>query len=111
MTRTLEQIFQEIDEWGYRVNNCFQLDNRRWRVNLHLPMPELKGGRFTSFSEKETLCEALEDSIVQIATAEFHEDKPINFSRAEPIISVGMPSGLAALLARRKSLNIERRGQ
>lgn len=92
---------------GWLVNNCYQMDDGRWRMNIR--RPDGKGHWFTDWAEGSTLEIALEECISKLRDAEFYEKEEVSYKIAGEASENRGQSGLKILqeigLVKRVSIN------
>lgn len=101
----IQSLLDEIASFGYLFNNCYQLDDGSWRVNLRRPDPD-GGDWFTDWAEEATFDLALETCMSKLSYAEFVESKSSKFVEAPKEVGKGLLAKLGLL---KKEQPFERR--
>jgi hypothetical protein len=73
-----DDLLRSIASLGWFLNNCHQLDDGTFRVNLR--RPDGSGDWFTDWSYGPTFAEALEDCFDKMLTAEFEAERETSSS-------------------------------
>lgn len=76
----LDDLFTEISDSGWMLNNCYQREDGSYRVNLRRPDPDNLGDYFTDWAEAPTLAEALAECMAKLHEAEFTPNRPVTFA-------------------------------
>lgn len=82
---TVDELIQEVNNQGLRLNNLFQLDNGRWQANV------TDGKRYWEFGRADTAAKALEIALHISSTEDFAYgiDRPVRAANApRPIINL-----------------------
>lgn len=64
MSHSIEELFAEIGEMGWLVNNLYQLDDGSWRANIR------RGQWFTQFGKGDSPMEAMSEAMDKMSSAE-----------------------------------------
>lgn len=77
----IQSLLEEIAAAGYLFNNCYQLEDGSWRINLRRPDPD-GGDWFTDWANEATFDLALETCMSKLSYAEFFPEKPVGCKAA-----------------------------
>lgn len=99
---SLDATFTDLATRGWLVNNLYQEEPNRWRVNLR--RPEGTGDWFTDWAYGETLEDALEECMSKLNDAEFTHEPETTHAAVPKACSLAEALGLVP-----KSTGIRRR--
>ena len=100
---SVDDLLSDLSRGGWLVNNAYQTDDSRWRVNIRRPTPS--GDWFTDWAVADTLADALCECMSKLLDATFTEEPEVTgYIDTTPI-----PDLLSTLGLKPKSAPIVRR--